>query len=81
MIHNAADVYESGRLAARLTRSPLGVDFHYLDTCLASGGRPIASTLPFSSTPRITLAGAVPFDRRTKDKAARQLAARRRDVV
>lgn len=58
--HKAADVYKSGRLAARILRSPLGTDFHYIDSYLSSGGSPIASTLPLSSQPRVTPAGAVP---------------------
>ncbi|MBX3104133.1 MAG: HipA domain-containing protein [Cryobacterium sp.] len=58
-IQNAADVYKAGRLAARMIRSPLGIDFHYHADYLASKAPAIASTLPLSEQPRITPAGAV----------------------
>lgn len=55
-----ADVYKSGHLAARLRRTPRGVEFRYLDEYLERGGEPIASTLAPTPEPRITPAGAVP---------------------
>jgi serine/threonine-protein kinase HipA len=60
MTVDAADVYKSGVLAARLERTPQGVAFAYLDDYRSSGLPPIASTLPLTDAPRITPAGAVP---------------------
>lgn len=58
-----ADVYKAGILAARLTRTPDGVKFIYLDDYLSesSDNHPaIATTLPPSDQAVITLSGAVP---------------------
>lgn len=54
-----ADVYKAGRLAARLRRHGGGVEFSYLSEYL-DDGIPVATTLPLSSEPRLTPAGAVP---------------------
>ena len=57
-----ADVYKSGVLAARITRTPQGVTFSYLDDYLnQSGDYPaVATTLPLVDRDVITPPGAVP---------------------
>lgn len=55
-----ADVYKAGRLAARLSRTQDGVQFAYLPDYVASGGRPVATTLGYDKTGSTTPAGAVP---------------------
>lgn len=56
----AADVYKAGVLAARLARTPAGVEFSYLPGYEASGGPPVATTLGFDRSGVVTPAGAVP---------------------
>ena len=56
----AADVYKAGVLAARLARTPAGVEFSYLEGYESSGGPPVATTLGFDRNGVITPAGAVP---------------------
>ncbi len=56
----AADVYKAGVLAAVLTKTESGVEFRYRDEYLATGGPPVATTLPCGAEPRLTAAGAVP---------------------
>ncbi|WP_369046995.1 type II toxin-antitoxin system HipA family toxin [Sinomonas sp. P10A9] len=58
--HRIADVYKAGVLAARLERFEGGTRFTYLPSYLASGVDAVASTLPLSSRPVVTGAGAVP---------------------
>ncbi|TQL48829.1 serine/threonine-protein kinase HipA [Homoserinimonas aerilata] len=60
MTVTSADAYKAGRLAARLRRTPGGIEFDYLDGYRVSGHPPLASTLPLNAPPRITAAGAVP---------------------
>jgi serine/threonine-protein kinase HipA len=58
-----ADVYKAGILAARLTKTPAGVKFAYLDHYLSESGdqhRAIATTLPLRDQTLITQSGAVP---------------------
>lgn len=58
-----ADVYKAGKLLGKLTRSPAGVVFNYLDQYLnAATGTwdAVATTLPLSDQPVISPAGAVP---------------------
>ncbi|GAB3274391.1 type II toxin-antitoxin system HipA family toxin [Sinomonas notoginsengisoli] len=58
--HRTADVYKGGVLAARLERFEGGTRFTYLPAYVASGGEPVASTLPITTRPVVTGAGAVP---------------------
>ncbi|MDP9883440.1 serine/threonine-protein kinase HipA [Sinomonas atrocyanea] len=58
--HRIADVYKAGVLAARLERFEGGTRFAYLPAYVSSGGEPVASTLPLTSRPVVTGAGAVP---------------------
>ncbi|MDQ1245836.1 MAG: HipA protein, partial [Actinomycetota bacterium] len=55
-----ADIYKAGQLAAHLTRTRDGVRFDYSPDWLASGGPPVASTLPLTNPPLIRPGGAVP---------------------
>lgn len=56
-----ADVYKNGRLAAHLTRTPQGVTFRYIPEYVASGGFPVATTLPLTaSAPPPLPGGALP---------------------
>lgn len=55
-----AAVFKGETLAATLTRTPDGVRFAYDTEYLATGGLPVASTLPLRDTPRLTPSGAVP---------------------
>lgn len=56
-----ADVYKAGSLAGHLTRnSNGGVDFTYTPQYVDDAGPPIASTLPVTTRPVSTAAGAVP---------------------
>ncbi|MDQ6783857.1 MAG: HipA domain-containing protein [Actinomycetota bacterium] len=54
-----ADVYKAGRRAAQLRRTRAGTEFLYLPSYLDTGV-PVATTLPLSSEPQLTPAGAVP---------------------
>jgi len=56
----SADVYKGETLAARLTRTPDGVEFGYLDSYLASGGPAVATTLPLTDARQLRPAGALP---------------------
>jgi serine/threonine-protein kinase HipA len=58
--HRIADVYKAGVLAARIERFDGGTRFAYLPGYSASGGEPVASTLPLTGRPVVTGAGAVP---------------------
>ncbi|GHD08001.1 type II toxin-antitoxin system HipA family toxin [Zhihengliuella salsuginis] len=55
-----ADVYKGGRLAAQLTRTPVGIEFRYTGEWVRAGGGPVASTLDVTTEPVVTTAGAVP---------------------
>lgn len=55
-----ADVYKAGRLAARLTRTSNGVVFAYRQDYLASGGPPVATSLPPNAQELLFPSGAVP---------------------
>lgn len=55
-----ADVYKAGVLAAHLERRDGRVRFRYDDQYRASGGRPVAWTLPVDADPVETTGGAVP---------------------
>lgn len=55
-----ADVYKAGTLAARLTRTPSGVEFRYDDDYLDTELPAVATTLPRTSDVTLTPAGAVP---------------------
>jgi len=60
MRHRVADVYKAGVLAARLERHEGGTRFSYLPAYLASGGPAVASSLPLSTEPVLSAAGAAP---------------------
>lgn len=56
-----ADVYKAGALAGHLTRNAQGgTDFAYTEQWRAAGGAQIATSLPVTSAPVATAAGAVP---------------------
>lgn len=54
-----ADVFKAGRRAAQLRRSDQGTEFVYFPDYL-NDGIPVATTLPLTTTPLLTTAGAVP---------------------
>jgi len=57
----AADVHKAGRRAARLRRTPAGIEFAYRDDYLSSAdARSVATSLPLDERPVLTPAGAVP---------------------
>ncbi|MCU1516895.1 MAG: phosphatidylinositol kinase [Pseudarthrobacter sp.] len=60
MKHRVADIYKAGILAARLERHDGGTRFSYLPAYLASGGPAVASSLPPTSEPVLSAAGAAP---------------------
>ncbi len=60
MKHRIADIYKAGVLAARLERHDGGTRFSYLPPYLASGGPAVASSLPLTSDPVLSAAGAAP---------------------
>lgn len=60
MKHRIADIYKAGVLAARLERHDGGTRFSYLPGYLASGGPAVASSLPLTSVPVLSAAGAAP---------------------
>jgi serine/threonine-protein kinase HipA len=60
MKHRIADIYKSGVLAARLERHDGGTRFSYLPAYLTSGGPAVASSLPLTSEPVLSAAGAAP---------------------
>lgn len=76
----SADVYKAGRSAATLTRTPEGVAFRYRPEWLATGGVPVASTLPLRSEPRVRGGGAVPSFFAGLLPEGRRLSALRRDI-
>jgi serine/threonine-protein kinase HipA len=58
--HRIADIYKAGVLAARLERHDGGTRFSYLTGYLTSGGAPVATSLPLTSEPVLSSAGAAP---------------------
>ncbi|MFY9636217.1 MAG: HipA domain-containing protein [Cellulosimicrobium cellulans] len=60
MKHRVADIYKGGVLAARLERHDGGTRFSYLPGYLTSGGPAVASSLPLTSEPVLSAAGAAP---------------------
>ena len=60
MRHRVADVYKAGVLAARLERHDGGTRFSYLPAYLAGGGPAVATSLPLTSDPVLSSAGAAP---------------------
>lgn len=60
MRHRVADIYKAGVLAARLERHDGGTRFSYLPAYLAAGGPAVASSLPLSTEPVLSAAGAAP---------------------
>jgi serine/threonine-protein kinase HipA len=60
MRHRVADVYKAGVPAARLERHDGGTRFSYLPGYLAAGGPAVASSLPLSTEPVLSAAGAAP---------------------
>lgn len=60
MRHRVADVYKAGVLAARLERHDGGTRFSYLPAYLKSGGAAVATSLPLTSEPVLSAAGAAP---------------------
>jgi serine/threonine-protein kinase HipA len=60
MRHRVADIYKAGVLAARLERHDGGTRFSYLPAYLASGGPAVATSLPLTSEPVLSGAGAAP---------------------
>jgi serine/threonine-protein kinase HipA len=60
MRHRIADVYKRGVLAARIERYEGGTRFSYLPAYLASGGPAVASSLPLTTRPVLSAAGAAP---------------------
>ncbi|HET6240921.1 MAG TPA: HipA domain-containing protein [Arthrobacter sp.] len=60
MKHRIADIYKAGVLAARLERHDGGTKFSYLPAYLTAGGPSVASSLPPSTEPVLSGAGAAP---------------------
>ncbi|CAH0277456.1 Serine/threonine-protein kinase HipA [Arthrobacter sp. Bi83] len=60
MRHRVADIYKRGILAARLERHEGGTRFAYLPAYLQAGGPAVASSLPLSTEPVLSAAGAAP---------------------
>lgn len=60
MRHRIADIYKTGVLAARLERHDGGTKFSYLPSYLQTGGPAVATSLPLSSEPVLSAAGAAP---------------------
>lgn len=60
MKHRIADIYKAGVLAARLERHDGGTRFSYLPAYLTSGGPAVASSLPLTTAPVLSAAGAAP---------------------
>jgi serine/threonine-protein kinase HipA len=58
--HRIADIYKAGVLAARLERHDGGTRFSYLPAYLRSGSPAVATSLPLSSEPVLSAAGAAP---------------------
>jgi len=55
-----ADVFKNGQRAARLIRTPDGVEFRYRDDWIKAGAPPVATTLPVTPEPVVRPAGALP---------------------
>lgn len=60
MKHRIADIYKAGVLAARLERHDGGTRFSYLPAYLQNGGPAVASSLPLTTEPVLSAAGAAP---------------------
>ncbi|MGO4189783.1 type II toxin-antitoxin system HipA family toxin [Pseudarthrobacter sp. TAF60_1] len=60
MKHRIADIYKAGVLAAKLERHDGGTRFSYLPAYLQSGGPAVASSLPLTTDPVVSAAGAAP---------------------
>lgn len=60
MRRRIADIYKAGVLAARLERHDGGTKFSYLPAYLQTGGPAVATSLPLSSEPVLSAAGAAP---------------------
>jgi serine/threonine-protein kinase HipA len=75
-----ASVHKGGALAARLTRTPGGVEFAYTDDWVAAGGPPVATTLPVTTEPVLSVGGAVPAFFAGLLPEGRRLTALRRSV-
>ncbi|CAN7180036.1 HipA domain-containing protein [Pseudarthrobacter oxydans] len=60
MRHRIADIYKAGVLAARLERHDGGTRFSYLPAYLHLAGPAVATSLPLSSEPVLSAAGAAP---------------------
>jgi serine/threonine-protein kinase HipA len=60
MRHRIADIYKAGVLAARLERHDGGTRFSYLPAYLQTGAPAVATSLPLSSEPVLSAAGAAP---------------------
>jgi len=56
----SADVYKGDRPAATLTRVVGGIEFRYSADWVATGGSPVATSLPVSADPLVTPGGALP---------------------
>ncbi|NYG59055.1 serine/threonine-protein kinase HipA [Nocardioides daedukensis] len=75
-----ADVYKSGLLAAHLTRTVRGVEFAYTADWIANAGAPVATTLPVTAPPVISVGGAVPAFFAGLLPEGRRLSALRRSI-
>lgn len=75
-----ADVHKAGALAGHLTRTERGVEFGYTPEWVASGGRPVATTLPVTERPILSVGGAVPAYFAGLLPEGRRLTALRRQV-
>lgn len=75
-----ADVHKAGRLAAHLTRTRDGVEFGYTEDWRRNGGRPVATSLPVTDEPVLTMGGAVPGFFAGLLPEGRRLSALRRSV-
>ena len=60
MRHRVADIYKAGVLAARLERHDGGTRFTYLPAYLTGGGPAVATSLPLTTEPVLSAAGAAP---------------------
>ncbi len=75
-----AAVHKGGQLAAHLTRTAAGVEFAYTDDWVAAGGRAVATTLPVTTSPVLSVGGAVPAFFAGLLPEGRRLTALRRSV-
>lgn len=75
-----AHVLKDGVPAATLTRVDGGVEFAYTTAYLEAGGRAVATTLPLSDEPVLTVGGAVPAFFANLLPEGRRLTALRRSV-